>query len=160
MQISKDKVVQLHYSYKDQEGNQLDSTEAGQPTAYLHGHKNMLEGIESVLEGKSAGEKCSVTLEPADAFGEIREDAEMRISIKHLMGAKKWKAGMVAAVRTEHGLTEVTVIKVGLKMATVDTNHPNAGKTLTFDMDVVSVREATEEKLSHGHAHGDGGHQH
>lgn len=160
MQISKDAVVQLHYSYQDQEGNTLDKTEQNQPTAYLHGHKNMLPGIEDALEGKTAGDKCSVTLEPKDAFGEIREDAEMRISVKHLMGAKKWKPGMVAAVRTEQGLTEVTVLKVGLKMATVDTNHPNAGKTITFDLEVVSVREATKEEIEHGHAHGDGGHQH
>ncbi len=67
---------------------------------------------------------------------------------------------MVAAVNTDHGMRQVTVVKPGLKMVVVDTNHPLAGKTLTYDIEVASVREATAEEISHGHAHGVGGHHH
>ncbi|MEK9766370.1 MAG: peptidylprolyl isomerase, partial [Thalassolituus sp.] len=80
--------------------------------------------------------------------------------VKHLQGAKVWKKGMVASVHTEQGMRQVTIVKVGRFMADVDTNHPFAGKTLQFEVDVVAVREATAEELDHGHAHGVGGHQH
>lgn len=160
MHISKDAVVQMHFNYQDESGEVLDKTPDDQPTLYLHGHNNMLEGIESALDGKQAGDKVSVTLAPVDAFGERKEDAELRVSVKHLQGAKKWKPGMTAVVQTEKGVAEVTVLKVGLKMATIDTNHPHAGKTLTFNLDIVSVRQATQEELEHGHAQGAGGHQH
>ncbi len=154
MQITKDCIVKMHFSYQNQQGEVLDKTAADQPTLYLHGHNNMLEGIESALEGKQAGDSASVTLAPEDAFGEVQDDAELRVSIKHLLGAKKWKPGMTAAIQTERGMTEVTVLKVGLKMATIDTNHPHAGKTLTFNLDIVSVRQATEEELEQGNAQG------
>jgi FKBP-type peptidyl-prolyl cis-trans isomerase SlyD len=76
------------------------------------------------------------------------------------MGAKKWKPGMVAVVNTEQGQRQVTVVKVGMFKAEVDTNHPLAGKTLSFDIDVIDVRAASNEEIEHGHAHGVGGHHH
>jgi len=160
MQIEKNTVAQFIYTLKDDAGNELESTEAGNPVAYLHGHGNMLEGLEKELDGKSVGDKFSVTLAPADAYGERQEKSEYRIPIKHLQGAKKWKPGMVAQVTTEQGQSQVTVIKAGKFMVTVDTNHPFAGKTLTFDIEVQDVRSATAEEVTHGHAHGVGGHQH
>jgi len=160
MKIEKNTVAQFIYRLKDEEGNELESTEAGHPVAYLHGHDNMLEGLEKALEGKAVGDSFSVTLAPADAYGERQEKSEHRIPIKHLQGAKKWKPGMIAVVTTEQGQSQVTVIKAGKFMVTVDTNHPFAGKTLTFDIDVLDIREATADEISHGHAHGVGGHQH
>ena len=76
------------------------------------------------------------------------------------MGAKKWKPGMVAVVNTEQGQRQVTVVKVGMFKAEVDTNHPLAGKTLSFDIDIIDVRAASAEEIEHGHAHGVGGHHH
>ena len=160
MQIEKNTVVQFTYNLQDEAGAELESSETGQPIAYLHGHDNMLEGLENGLEGKSEGDSFSVTLPPVEAYGERREDSEHRIPIKHLQGAKKWTPGMVANVQTEQGQSQVTVIKAGKFMVTVDTNHPFAGKTLTFDIRVLEVREATAEELTHGHAHGVGGHHH
>lgn len=160
MQIEKNSVAQFTYSLKDETGKQLESSETGHPVAYLHGHNNMLAGLEKALEGKAEGEKFNVTLAPADAYGERREGAEQRVPIKHLRGAKKWKPGMIGAVQTDQGERQVTVVKAGKFMVTVDTNHPFAGKTLTFDVAVISVREATTEELAHGHAHGVGGHHH
>jgi FKBP-type peptidyl-prolyl cis-trans isomerase SlyD len=160
MEIGKNTVVQFTYHLKDEMGEELESSETGQPVAYLHGHNNMFEGLENGLEGKAKGDNFSVILAPAEAYGERREDSVHRIPIKHLQGAKKWKPGMVANIQTKEGQSQVTVIKAGKFMVTVDTNHPFSGKTLTFNIKVLEVREATPEELTHGHAHGVGGHHH
>ena len=160
MQIANDTVVQFNYTLKDEQGEVMDTNEGKAPLAYLHGHNNMLEGLEKALDGKNEGDSFSVTLAPADAYGERDESLIQRVSIRHLQGAKRWEPGMVAMVHTENGPRQVVVVKVGRFMADVDLNHLLAGRTLTFDLDVVSVRAATGEELEHGHAHGEGGHQH
>ena len=160
MNIAKDSVVQFHYTIKDEQGKELDSSRQGDPIAYLHGHKNMIVGVETAMEGKAEGDNFQVVVEPKDGYGDRQEDAVQRVPVKHLMGAKKWKPGMVATVQTEQGHRQVTVLKVGRFMVTVDLNPPLAGKVLDFDIDVVSVRAATQEELDHGHAHGVGGHHH
>ncbi|GAB2682651.1 FKBP-type peptidyl-prolyl cis-trans isomerase [Aliiglaciecola aliphaticivorans] len=160
MTISKNKVVQFHYRINDLDGNELEASEADAPVAYLHGHNNMMVGVENALEGKSAGDEFSVELPPQETFGEVIKNAEQRVSVKHLQGAKKWKPGMRAVLQTENGAREVTIVKLGKFMATVDINHPLAGQTLKFDLKVEHVRDATDDELSHGHAHGVGGHHH
>lgn len=160
MHIEKNKVVQFTYKLSDEAGQLLEASEAGQPVAYLHGHKNMLSGLEKALEGKAQGDSFSITLAPAEAYGERREGTEQRVPVKHLQGAKKWKPGMIAHVQTDQGARQVTVVKAGKFMVTVDTNHPFAGKTLNFDIEVLGVRDASDEEISHSHAHGVGGHQH
>jgi len=158
--IAKDFVVRFHYTLKDDAGELLDSSEDSEPMTYLHGHGSLMAGLEEALEGKATGDKLEVSLPPEKAFGERIEDAEQRIPVKHLGGAKKWKPGMTATVHTDQGHRQVTVLKVGHTMATVDTNHPLAGKTLHFNVEVEDVRQATAEEVSHGHAHGPGGHHH
>lgn len=162
MSIEKNKVVNFHYRIRDLQGTELESSFEQDPAAYLHGHSNMMTGIEKALQGKQVGDEFSVELPAVDTFGEINENAEQRISVKHLQGQKnkKWKAGMTAVVHTDKGAMEVTIVKVGKFMVTVDTNHPLAGKTLIFDLKVENVRDATQEEIAHGHAHGVGGHQH
>jgi FKBP-type peptidyl-prolyl cis-trans isomerase SlyD len=152
--------VQFHYTLKDADGSQLESSSGGQPMTYLHGFNSLLPGLEQALEGRNSGDKFTVTLAPAQAFGEIQPDSELRVPISQLRGAKKWEPGMQAVIQTAQGHQQVTVLKVGHTMATVDTNHPMAGKTLVFDIEVAEVREATAEELSHGHVHGPGGHHH
>lgn len=159
MIITKDSVVQLHYRVSDASGLIEDSAK-GEPMLYLHGHQNMLPAIEQALEGKAAGDTLSLVVEPKDAYGERDDNAIQSIQVKHLKGAKKWAPGMTAIVETEHGPRQVKIVKVGMFKAEVDVNHPLAGKTLTFDLNVVSVREATAEEIAHGHAHGAGGHHH
>jgi FKBP-type peptidyl-prolyl cis-trans isomerase SlyD len=160
MIIEKDVVVQFSYTLSDTDNQQLEASDDNVPMAYLHGHNNLLSGLERAMEGKKAGDSFKVTLEPADAYGEIKGNSEQRIPTKHLQGAKKWKKGMIGVVHTEQGRKQVTVVKVGKFMVTVDFNHPFAGKTLTFDVSVVDVRAATGEEIAHGHAHGVGGHHH
>ena len=163
MKISKGTVVQFHYRIKDLEGKELESNFGDQAVAYLHGYNNMMPGIESSLESMSKGDELEVELEAAETYGEIQANSEQRISVKHLQSAEKkpkWKAGMTAVVNSEQGQREVTIIKAGKFMVTIDTNHPLAGKTLQFELQVEDVRAATDEEVQHGHAHGAGGHHH
>ncbi|WP_299496050.1 peptidylprolyl isomerase [uncultured Shewanella sp.] len=160
MSINDDMVVQFNYTLRDEKGDVLETNEGHDPIAYLHGHDNMMPGVEKSIEGKEVGEKFTVTLPAAETYGERNEEAEQRVSVKHLQGAKVWKPGMRALINTEQGQRQVTIIKVGKFMATVDVNHPLAGRELTFDIELLDARDATAEEIAHGHAHGKGGHQH
>jgi FKBP-type peptidyl-prolyl cis-trans isomerase SlyD len=160
MNISKDTVVQFHYTLKDEQGNLIESTDGMEPMAYLHGADNMIAGLEKAMEGKAAGDNFEATVAAVDGYGERVEGSVQRVPMKHLQGEKKWKPGMIASVQTEEGMRQVVVVKVGKFMVTVDTNHPLAGRTLVFDVNVVDVRAAEAEEIAHGHAHGVGGHQH
>ena len=159
MQISSNSVVQFHYTITEN-GVELESSRQADAMLYLHGHSQMLPKLEEALQDKNAGATLDVTLAPVDAYGERKADAIQSVQVKHLQGAKKWKPGMVAWVNTDQGERQVTIVKMGMFKADVDTNHPLAGKTVTFHIEILSVREATEEELAHGHAHGAGGHQH
>ena len=164
MIIEQDKVVSFHYLLSDENSVVLEDSHRGNAMVYLHGHNGMLPGVEEALAGKSAGEKFSVTLEPEQAYGQVRENAVQRVSLKHVItpGKKKIKpkVGMVVQLNTQEGPRDVVVVKAGLKTLDVDTNHPFAGKTLKFDIDVVDVRDATPEEVEHKHVHGEGGHHH
>ncbi len=164
MQISADKVVSFHYRLSEQQGELLESSYEGEPTLYLHGHDNLLPALEEAFVGKASGEKFTVDLAPEQAYGLRKEGATQRIPIKHLRDyaalKNKLKPGMRVAVNTEQGPWEAVVIKVGKFNVDIDSNHPLAGKSLTFEIEVTSVREATDDELAHGHAHGVGGHQH
>lgn len=160
MSIEKNKVVLFHYTVSDESGETIESSAEGQPNAYLHGHGGIIPGLEQAMTGREAGETFTVTVAPENAYGMRKPDSIQRVPIKHLAGAKRWKPGMVAQVQTERGRRHVVVAKVGHKFADVDTNHPLAGRTLTFDVEIVEVRDASAEELAHGHAHGVGGHHH
>ena len=160
MQIANDTVVEFHY--KLSEGDNLVENSFGQePMTILVGHKNIFAAVEEALIGKAAGDSFDITLSPEQAYGERKEDAPtQRIPIKHLQGAKKWRPGMIATVHSNQGTTQVTVVKVGKFNADCDINHPLAGKTLDFSIEVVSVRAAAADEISHGHVHGRGGVHH
>lgn len=164
MIIEDNKVVSFHYCLSEEGKEVLEDSNGGNPMVYLHGHKGMLPGVEEAMTGKKAGDSFSITLGPEKAYGEVQENAVQRVSIKHVInpGKKKikYKAGMKIQLNTQEGPRDVMVVKAGLKTLDVDTNHPFAGKTLKFDLDVVDVREASEEEIAHGHVHGEGGHHH
>ncbi len=159
MNISKDSVVIFHYSLTDTAGEPLEDS-GKNPVAYLHGHDGMLPALEKALEGKTAGEKFELTLPAAEAYGERQADREQRIPRKHIVAPKKPQVGSAALVQTKQGRQQVTVLKLGHTMVTVDTNHPYAGMDLVFKLEIVDVRPASAEELAHGHAHGPGGHHH
>lgn len=164
MQISADKVVSFHYNLKDVEGTLLETSYDADPTLYLHGHSNILANLENALDSKVVGDKVNVTLTPEQAYGERKEGAVQRIPIKHLHNhaalKNKLKPGSRVLVNTQHGPWEAVVLKVGKFNVDIDSNHPLAGKTLAFEIEVVDIRDASSEELAHGHAHGAGGHHH
>lgn len=153
MKIAEKSVVQFHYVLTEEDGTEIESSHDSDPIAYLHGFNNTLVGLENAMEGKEAGDKFTVTLQPEDAYGQPQEDMIQRIPVKHLQGADKWEVGMIAVVQTEQGQRQVTIVKMGKFMVTVDINPPLAGKVLTFDLNIVDVREATEEEITDGRVH-------
>lgn len=159
MQIANDTVVRFHYRLSEA-GVELESSYEGEPVLYLHGHHNMLTGLEEALNGREEGDAFEVELPPAKAYGARKEGAVERIARKHVKTKGKLKPGMVVQINTAHGPEDALLVKVGLKTVDVDGNHPLAGKTLQFSVEVLEVRAATAEELAHGHAHGVGGHQH
>lgn len=155
MNIENDKVVLFHYSLKGDQGELIEESHGGEPTAYLHGKNNILPGLEAELVGKGVGDKIEVTLSPAQAYGEHNPQAVQRVPIKNLVGkGGKVRPGQILTVETDQGPRQVRVVKTGKFNADVDTNHPLAGKVLTFAIDIVSVREAGAEELENGHVHG------
>ena len=160
MQIEKDKVVYFHYTLTGEKGEAFETSNGGQPMTYLHGHGNIMPALEAELEGKQEGDNFQVTLPPEKAYGLRNENATQRIPIKHLMQKTKLRAGMAVKVNTENGPRDVVITKVGKFNVDVDTNHPLAGMTLTFDIALEEIREAEAEELAHGHVHGPGGHHH
>lgn len=163
VKIEQDKVVGFHYDLKEAE-QLLESSRNEDAVLYLHGHQNLLPAMEKAFEGKAEGDNFSITLAPEEAYGKRREGETQRIPIKHLVDHAKLKnrlrPGMTVAVNTDHGPQDAVVIKVGKFNVDIDANHPYAGKTLTFDISILSVRDASADEVSHGHAHGVGGHQH
>jgi FKBP-type peptidyl-prolyl cis-trans isomerase SlyD len=128
--------------------------------AALVGHRNILPGLEESFIDREVGDNFTVTLPPERAYGLRQEGAQQRVPIKHLLNKGRLKPGQQVLINTEQGRRHATLLKVGRFNVDVDTNHPLAGKTLTFDVTVLDVREATAEERAHGHAHGVGGHHH
>jgi FKBP-type peptidyl-prolyl cis-trans isomerase SlyD len=160
MNIEDKKVVTFHYTLSDEQGEQLESSREGDPMTYLHGTGNIIPGLEKAMAGKAAGDRFEVTVEPAEAYGERNESAIQRIPAKHFKQAGRLKPGQVVVMQTKQGPRQLTVVKVGRFNVDVDTNHPMAGLSLTFDVEVTDVRDATDEEVSHGHVHGPGGVDH
>jgi FKBP-type peptidyl-prolyl cis-trans isomerase SlyD len=158
MKIEKDRVVLFHYSVNEPGQPELETSRIGEgkPLAVLIGHGNIIPGLETAMDGREAGDRFNVTVSPAEAYGERRENMIQRVPRKHFKNAKL-APGMQVVLPTEMGPRAMTVKKVGVSVVDVDLNHPMAGKTLEFDVEVVEVREAQPEELSHGHVHGEGG---
>ncbi len=156
MQITKNKVASIHYTLRDDEGTVIDSSEGRDPLAYLHGAGNLIQGMEEGLEGKTKGEKLQLKIEPEKGYGEKDENLVQKVPVS-AFGSQEVKVGM--RFSTNQGGV-VTVTEVGLESIVVDGNHPLAGVPLNFDVEIIEVRNATEEEISHGHVHGAGGHAH
>lgn len=159
MQVDKDRVVTFHYRLKNDDGEELGHS-GETPVVYLHGHGTLVPGLEAGLVGHAAGEKLAFSVPPDRAYGPHADLPPQRVPIKRLLGKGRPGPGDVVAYRADDGTRQATVVKVGRFNVDVDPNHPLAGLTLHFEIELVDVREATAEELAHGHAHGPGGHDH
>ena len=160
MQIAQDHVVLIDYRLTDDQGQEIDSSEGHGPLAYLHGHGNIVPGLEQALEGRRLGDNLKVSVEPALGYGEHNPALTQTLPSSMFGGVEQIAPGMQFHAQTDHGIEVVTVTGVNGDEVTIDGNHPMAGKTLHFDVTVREVRAATAEELEHGHAHGEHGHHH
>ena len=153
-------VVSMHYTLTDDSGETLDSSHGGEPFNYLHGHSNIIPGLEKALEGAQAGFKSKVTVAPTEGYGEKNPEAIFEAPREHFPPEMKLEVGSRVYADGPNGPITLTVVNLTETGAVLDANHPLAGKTLHFDVEITTVRSATQEELEHGHAHGEGGHQH
>ncbi len=156
MQITDKLAVSIHYILTDSTGKQLDSSRDEDPMVYLHGSGQIISGLENALLGKKAGDKFKTTIAPADAYGERKEDMLQVVPMTMFEGMDKVEEGMQFHADASQGVNVVTVTKVDGDDVTIDGNHPLAGEALTFDVEVMDIRPATEDELSHKHIHGEG----
>lgn len=157
--IANDLVVLFNYTLTNSEGQTLDQSQ-GEPLAYLHGAGNIIPGLEKALLGKTVGDKFTVTVPAAEGYGEYNPDLVQAVPAQMFQGVDKIEAGMQFQAQTDDGVQIVTVKAVEDENVIVDANFPLAGQDLTFDIEIVGIREATQEELDHGHVHGAGGHHH
>lgn len=150
MTISKDSVVSIDYTLTDNENEVLDSSEGSGPLEYLHGHDNLIPGLERELEGKKAGDTFKAVIKPEDAYGEYQENLIVEVDRSQFPEDVEIEEGMQFEAGGPDGSRVVTVTKIDGGKVTVDANHPLAGETLNFDVKVVSVREATDEEKESG----------
>ena len=159
--ITKDSVVTIHYTLKGDDGVVLDSSEGQEPLVYLHGHGQIVPGLESELNTKEIGAKLAVKVSPDEGYGDYDPKLSSVVDKKQFPKGAKFESGALYEFSNSNGQPVVVQItEVQDSTVTVDANHPLAGKTLHFEVSVVDVRPATKEELEHGHAHGPGGHEH
>jgi FKBP-type peptidyl-prolyl cis-trans isomerase SlyD len=159
MQIEKDAVVSIDYTLKDEDGRVIDSSEGGEPLAYLHGGGNIIPGLEKELEGKAAGDELQVAIPAEEGYGQRNEQLVQEVAREQFGQIDELVPGMQFQVQSEAGPLVVTVTDVGEEKVVIDGNHPLAGIDLHFGVTVREVREATDEEKEHGHAHGPDSHQ-
>lgn len=155
-------VIAFHYDLYDASAQKIESSKSGEPVLCLQGERGVLLALQDAFVGKVAGDDFSITIPHEKAYGRRYPDRKQRLSRKKVDGGKQqtFRPGQVITLRGEHGPSPATVTKVGKFNIDVDANHPLAGVDLTFDVQIVAVRQASAEERAHGHAHGAGGHQH
>lgn len=164
--VTAGKVVLMHYTLRNPEGDVLDSSAGREPMAYLHGASNIVPGLERQLDGQSVGATVQAVVPPEEAYGVRNEKAMMVLPRNAFPAEMPLEPGTPFAMhdpnnpnRTVHAF----VVAVKEEQVMVDANHPLAGVTLHFEVNIVSLRDATAEEKAHGHPHGPdgtGGHDH
>ncbi|RLA20106.1 MAG: peptidylprolyl isomerase [Gammaproteobacteria bacterium] len=154
MKNTENPVVSIHYTLTNKAGEKLDSSVGAEPLSYLHGAGNIIPGLESALSESSVGDKLTVTIEAADAYGERNEEQIQTVSKEMFKGMDNIKVGMQFQADSSSGPAIVTITKVEADDITIDGNHPLAGEQLTFDVEVMDIRSATATEMEHGHIHG------
>lgn len=160
MKIEKNKVVAIHYTLKNDEGKVLDSSEGRNPLPFIQGIGNIIPGLENALEGKKVSDILDVIIPPEQAYGIRNEGLVQMLDAKQFEAVPNLRPGMQFQAQSQHGPLMITVVEVSPRGVLVDGNHPLAGVTLHFHVEVVEIREATASELDHGHVHGPGSHHH
>jgi FKBP-type peptidyl-prolyl cis-trans isomerase SlyD len=160
MKIEDDKVVGIHYTLTDNDGNTIDSSQGRDPLYYLHGYGHLVPGLEDELEGKALKEQFNVKVLPEDGYGEYNKELVYEIARDKFPDPKNVEVGMTFTSKTKEGDINLNVIGVEDEKVKLDANHPLAGKELNFEVEITDIRDATKEEIEHEHVHGPEGHNH
>lgn len=153
MIIEKNNVVAMDYTLKDDEGNIVDSSNGQQPLEFLCGYQNIIPGLEKALIGKAVGDSIKVSVAPNEAYGDYEPTLVQIVNKNQIDSDDKIEVGTHFQVDTEEGPMIYTVIKVEGENITLDGNHPLAGQTLHFEVEIKAIRESSKEEQEHGHIH-------
>ena len=152
--VVKDQVVSIHYTVKDEKGVKVESSRGSDPLVYLHGHNQVISGLEKALQGKKVGDKFSAEISPEEGYGDYDEDLVATVNKAQFKEQKQLKVGGIFQfVDQEGNPVVVRITKIDKDSVVIDQNHPFAGQNLVFDLEVVKIRPATKTELEHGHAH-------
>jgi len=160
MKISKDTVATFHYRLTADDELLIEDSFKNEPLTYLHGHQNLIIGMENALENKREGDKFSITIPPEEAYGQRIDAMVQLVPITAFDAVDELFEGMRFTATTDAGDVPVVITQIENDQVTVDGNHPLAGQTLNFSVEILSIRPATAEEIEHGHVHGAGGHHH
>jgi FKBP-type peptidyl-prolyl cis-trans isomerase SlyD len=160
MQIGERTVASFHYTLTNDSGKVLDSSSDRPPLTYLHGAGNIVPGLEKEMVGRKAGDVFNVVVAPEEGYGMPNPMMIQVVPREAFQGVDKLEVGMEFQTQSSQGPMSVAIAKIEGDQITVDANHPLAGQTLHFAIEVTDVRDASLEELTHGHVHGEGGHHH
>ncbi len=154
LKIAKNAKVKIDYTLKSDAGDVIDSSQDKEPLAFLQGNGQIIPGLEQALEGREAGDNFSVTVNPDQGYGEYDKELVFDVPREQLQNLDSIEEGMQVQAQMQDGSTQIlTIQNVGEEQVTLDANHPLAGETLHFDIEVADVSEATDDEIEHGHAH-------
>jgi FKBP-type peptidyl-prolyl cis-trans isomerase SlyD len=155
--IEKNKVVSLHYTGTFEDGSVFDSSEGKEPLEFIFGVGQIIPGLEEGIEGLKVGDKKKIeNIDPSKAYGEKSDEAKQEVPKSQLPQDVEVEEGMQLAAQGPQGPIPVQVAEIKDDNVVIDFNHPLAGKTLNFDVEIVDIRDATQSELEHGHVHGEG----
>ena len=160
MQIADRTVASFNYTLSNDAGEVLDASTDREPLTYLHGVGNIVAGLEKAMVGKKAGDKFAVKVSPEEGYGVRNPEWVQVVPRDAFRGVDKLAAGMQFRADSDRGPMTVVIAAIEGDKVTVDGNHPLAGATLHFAVEITEVRAATFEEMQHGHVHGAGGHHH
>jgi len=160
MKIAQNTVVTLNYTLKNGDGILLDTSEGRELLVYLHGVGGLIPGLEKELDGREKGTKLKAVIPPTEAYGDRNEELVQVVSKDGFQGVEELQVGMQVQLDNDQNPEIASISKIEGNDVTLDMNHPLAGMTLHFDVDIVEIREADEEEIIHGHVHGPDGHHH
>jgi FKBP-type peptidyl-prolyl cis-trans isomerase SlyD len=159
--IANNKVVGFHYTLSNDKGEQLETSKDGEPMTYLHGAENIVPGLESQMTGHGVGDTFDAEVAAKDGYGERDPSAAQAVPRSSFPADMEIDVGAQFTAEAPDGsVMPVWITAVDDKVVHIDRNHPLAGETLRFAIEITSIRDATKEEVAHGHPHGPGGHHH
>jgi FKBP-type peptidyl-prolyl cis-trans isomerase SlyD len=154
MRVAKDRVVAIDYTIRDVDGNVVESTDGAKPFVYLHGHEQIVPGIEVALDGHAAGESLDVSLAPDEAYGDHDPKAIVLLPRRAFPPGQEPEVGdLYRASRADGKPVIFSILDVSDQTVVIDANHPLAGQTLSVHVEVIAVRTATDDERRHEHVH-------